>query len=108
MDKGIQYKRSDMIWTSDSKTEFLVTWTVLPIESPAIVIVNIAVELGIANGMEVRIIIIIIALIILARMHCWKRVLSILVSFFYACVLVLFCFAFTFILLIYLMRLISS
>jgi hypothetical protein len=51
-DKGIQCRRSDMIWTPDSKTEFLATWNVLCIGGPAVVTANIAVELGIANGTE--------------------------------------------------------
>lgn len=44
-----------MVWTVDSKTEFLATWTVLCIEGPAMVIANIAVELGLANGTQVTI-----------------------------------------------------
>src|SRR5271169_4026737 len=42
-----------MVWTVDSKTEFLATWTVLCIEGPALVTANIAVELGMANGTQV-------------------------------------------------------
>jgi hypothetical protein len=42
-----------MVWTVDSKTEFLATWAVLCIEGPAVVAANIAVELGMANGTEV-------------------------------------------------------
>ena len=55
LDKGIQCRRTDMIWTSDSKTEFLATWAVLSIESPTVVTANIAVELRIANGTQVTI-----------------------------------------------------
>ena len=52
-DEGIRCKRHDMVWTVDSKTEFLATWAVLCIEGPALVAANIAVELGMANGTEV-------------------------------------------------------
>jgi PIF1-like helicase len=52
-DKGIQCRRSNMIWTPDSKTEFLATWNVLCIDGPAVVTSNVAVELGIANGTDV-------------------------------------------------------
>jgi PIF1-like helicase len=52
-DEGINCKRSDMVWTVDSRTEFLATWNVLCIEGPALVTANAAVELGVANGTEV-------------------------------------------------------
>ena len=42
-----------MVWTVDSRTEFLATWNVLCIDGPALVTSNIAVELGIANGSKV-------------------------------------------------------
>jgi hypothetical protein len=54
-DEGIRCKRHDMVWTVDSKTEFLATWAVLCINGPAYVTENTAVELGMANGTEVTI-----------------------------------------------------
>jgi hypothetical protein len=52
-DECIRCKRHNMVWTVDSKAEFLATWTVLCIEGPALVTANIAVKLGLANGTEV-------------------------------------------------------
>jgi hypothetical protein len=39
-----------VIWEMDSKTEMLATWNLLCIDAPVVVVTNIAVELGIANG----------------------------------------------------------
>jgi len=53
IDEGIEADRNAMIWTGDNKTDMLATWNVLCIDAVAIVTVNIAVELHIANGSKV-------------------------------------------------------
>jgi hypothetical protein len=42
-----------MVGCPDSKTEFPVIWSILTVGSPVVMIANIAIELGIANGTEV-------------------------------------------------------
>jgi len=52
-DEGITCSRLKMVWTPDSKTDYLPTWNVLSIEAPGMITANAAVELGIANGTDV-------------------------------------------------------
>lgn len=53
MDSGVSCNRNTMIWTGDNKTEMLATWNVLCIGATALVTVNVAVELNMANGSKV-------------------------------------------------------
>jgi hypothetical protein len=53
LDNETTCSRESLVWTIDSKLEYLPTWNVLALNAPATATTNVAVELGIANGTEV-------------------------------------------------------
>ena len=53
IDEGCPLSRNQMVWSCDSDTGMLATWSVICMDAVSIVTANVAVELGVANGSRV-------------------------------------------------------